>query len=312
MLTTPAGRWSKQERQRQGRERCHLRRLADRRIAGGERRRELPGQQQQRVVPRDDAGDHPDRLLDDERQLGRLDRGDDPPGPVAPDLGVVVERGGRPADLVGVLDQRLAALERHRPRRARRCARAGGVATSCSISPRSTAGVRSQSRFASRAAAIAASTCSSDGSADGRDRLLGGRVLDLERLAFAGDLLAADQVASSRAPPRRRCYGGDAAGGRGSRFERLRAMEAQRAGGDEWRVEVDLDDPRARLTLSERLHALDLDAEAARPARQPGGRQPRWAEAVPLRRLRGDRRRRPSGSPARWSSRDDLSAETVS
>ena len=35
------------------------------------------------------------------------------PGRVAADLGVVVERGGRPADLVGVLDQRLAALGRH-------------------------------------------------------------------------------------------------------------------------------------------------------------------------------------------------------
>ena len=38
---------------------------------------------------------------------------------VAPDLGVVVEAGGRPLDLVEVLDHRLAALERHQSRRAR-------------------------------------------------------------------------------------------------------------------------------------------------------------------------------------------------
>jgi hypothetical protein len=39
-------------------------------------------------------------------------------------------------------------------------------------------------------------------------------------------------------------------------------MEAQRAGGDEWRVEVDLDDPKHGYTLGERLHALDLAPEA--------------------------------------------------
>jgi hypothetical protein len=33
--------------------------------------------------------------------------------------------------------------------------------------------------------------------------------------------------------------------------------------GDEWRVEVDLDDPEHHYKLGERLHALDLDAEAA-------------------------------------------------
>jgi hypothetical protein len=33
--------------------------------------------------------------------------------------------------------------------------------------------------------------------------------------------------------------------------------------GDEWRVEVNLDDPEHHYKLSERLHALDLDAEAA-------------------------------------------------
>ena len=37
-------------------------------------------------------------------------------------------------------------------------------------------------------------------------------------------------------------------------------MEA-RSGGDEWRVEVDLDDPEHGYRLSERLHALDLTPE---------------------------------------------------
>jgi hypothetical protein len=38
---------------------------------------------------------------------------------------------------------------------------------------------------------------------------------------------------------------------------------AQPERGDEWRVEVDLDDPEHGYALGERLHALDLDAEAA-------------------------------------------------
>jgi hypothetical protein len=38
-------------------------------------------------------------------------------------------------------------------------------------------------------------------------------------------------------------------------------MEAQRTGGDEWRVEVNLDDPEHGYTLSERLHSLDLTPE---------------------------------------------------
>ena len=41
--------------ERESRERRDLRRLADRGVAGGERRRELPRQEEQRVVPGDDA-----------------------------------------------------------------------------------------------------------------------------------------------------------------------------------------------------------------------------------------------------------------
>jgi hypothetical protein len=38
-------------------------------------------------------------------------------------------------------------------------------------------------------------------------------------------------------------------------------MEGQRSGGDEWRVEVDLDDPEHGYSLDERLHSLDLVPE---------------------------------------------------
>ena len=140
-LTTPAGKWSKHGGERERGERGDLGRLADGRVAGRERRGELPGQQQQRVVPGDDAGGDADRLLDDERQLGRLDRRDHPAGRVAADLGVVVEGGRGPVDLVGVLDHRLAALAGHQAPRARPSASRRRLATSWSISPRSTAGV---------------------------------------------------------------------------------------------------------------------------------------------------------------------------
>ena len=181
-------------RQHQGRERRQLRRLADGRVAGRQRRRELPGEQQQRVVPRHDAADHADRLLQHERELRRLDRRDHAAGAVAPDLGVVVERGGGPADLVGVLDQRLAALERHHarelvgalaqqrappraaPRRARRPA--------CAAQSAGRLGARRRSprRPARR-----------DGAPTVGQRLLRGGVLDGQRGAVARHLLAADQ-----------------------------------------------------------------------------------------------------------------------
>ena len=114
-LTTPAGQVVEAAGELQGRERRHLRGLADHGAAGRQRRRDLPGEQQQRVVPGDDAADDAERVLDHERELRRLDRRDHPAGAVAADLGVVVERGRAPLDLVAVLDQRLAALGGHRP-----------------------------------------------------------------------------------------------------------------------------------------------------------------------------------------------------
>ena len=98
----------------EGRQRGQLRGLAHGRVAGGQRRGELPREQQERVIPGDDAGDDADRLLHDHRELSGLNRRNQPAGRVATDLGVVVERRGGPADLVAVLDQRLAAFKRHR------------------------------------------------------------------------------------------------------------------------------------------------------------------------------------------------------
>jgi ParB family chromosome partitioning protein len=50
-------------REGQRRGRCELRRLDHHGIAGSERRRELPGQQQQRRVPRDDHAAHAERFV---------------------------------------------------------------------------------------------------------------------------------------------------------------------------------------------------------------------------------------------------------
>ncbi len=99
--------------ERERRERGQLGRLGDDRVPGCERRRDLPRQQQQRVVPGDDAADDAHRLLEDEGKLRRLDRRDDAAGEVTPELRVVVEGRRRPSNLVRVLDQRLAALLGH-------------------------------------------------------------------------------------------------------------------------------------------------------------------------------------------------------
>ena len=119
-------------------------------VAGGERGRDLPREQQQRVVPGHDAADDAHRLLHHERELGRLDRRDHAAREVAAHLGVVVERRRGPADLVAssrpaACRPRASSRGRARPLRARR-----RVATSCSSSPRSPAG-----HFAPRARRVA-------------------------------------------------------------------------------------------------------------------------------------------------------------
>ena len=48
----------------------------DHRVAGGERRPQLPAGHHQREVPRHDGGDHPERFAGHQRQGGLLDRGD--------------------------------------------------------------------------------------------------------------------------------------------------------------------------------------------------------------------------------------------
>ena len=115
-LNAPGGRCSKHEASISVESGVSSDGLATTVLPGRERRRQLPAEQQQRVVPGHDAAPHADRLLQHERQLGGLDRGDHAAGEVAAHLGVVVERRGGPAHLVAVLEQRLPALERHHPR----------------------------------------------------------------------------------------------------------------------------------------------------------------------------------------------------
>jgi hypothetical protein len=95
---------------------CQLGGLDDDRVPGGEGRRDLPDEQEQRVVERDDRGNHSERFLDREVDLmfggwrdGRAVR-------VAGDLGVVLKAGRRPLDLVEILDARLASFEREQLR----------------------------------------------------------------------------------------------------------------------------------------------------------------------------------------------------
>ena len=178
--------------ERQRRERRDLRRLADGGVAGRERGGELPGQQQQRVVPGDDAGDRADRLLDHERELARLDRRDHPAGGVAPDLGVVVEGGGGPADLVGVLEPRLAALERHQlGELVGAVAQPGGdlVQQLAALERgRALPAALGLGRGGDRGVELLGRRRSNRG-----EDLLAERVLDLDLGAVAGDPLAADQ-----------------------------------------------------------------------------------------------------------------------
>ena len=96
----------------QGAQRRLAGRLEDDRVAGRERRAELPGGDDQRVVPGHDRGDHADRLAGDERQRvgpGRADLAVD----LVDRLGVPLERRGGARDVhpERVAD-RLADVER--------------------------------------------------------------------------------------------------------------------------------------------------------------------------------------------------------
>ena len=191
-FTTPGGSCVEAVGERERRERRQLRRLAHARVAGRQRRRELPGEQQQRVVPRHDAGDDAHRLLDHQRELRGLDRRDHAAREVAAHLGVVVERRRGPADLVGVLDQRLAALARHR---------LGQL-----VGPRADAARRPRAA-SRRARAPASRPTRASAVARRRDRrvdlLLRGRADRREDLAERG-VLDLERVARARRPARRR------------------------------------------------------------------------------------------------------------
>jgi hypothetical protein len=135
------------------------------------------------------------RLLQHHRELARLDRRDHAPGGVPADLGVVAEAGDDPAHLVGVLDQRLPALERH-------CLgelvgpRLDPVRDLVQeLAPVHRGGahpfLRGLARGGERRIELRVGR-----RADGRDRLLGERILDLELVAVAGHLLTVDQESS--------------------------------------------------------------------------------------------------------------------
>ena len=136
--------------------------------------------------------DRADGILDDQRELARLDRRDHAPGGVAADLGVVVEGGRSPADLVGVLEPRLAALERHQLGE-----RIGAVAQPGRDLVQELAALE---RGRALPAALGLRSGGDRGvellrrrrSYPGED-LLAERVLDLDLGAVAGDALAADQ-----------------------------------------------------------------------------------------------------------------------
>jgi hypothetical protein len=100
-------------RQAQTRERVLVRRLADERVSGGQRRRHLPRHQEQREVERHDRRDDAERLLDREVDLVRRYRRDR--SAVAPPahFRVVIEARGDPLDAVDRFDQRLPGLARH-------------------------------------------------------------------------------------------------------------------------------------------------------------------------------------------------------
>ena len=91
-------------------QRCLRSRLDHHDVPGGEGGGDLPGEEHQRVVERNDAAHHTHRLLDDQIQLSRLGGGDDPPAPVADEACVILEAGRGPVDVAPVLPQGAAGF----------------------------------------------------------------------------------------------------------------------------------------------------------------------------------------------------------
>ena len=90
-------------------------RLHHRRVAGGQRRGDLPAHLEERVVPRPDQRAHADRFVDDPAQRVRVVRVDQAPGLLVGQVGVVAEDPGDVAHVPAALAHRLAGVQRLEP-----------------------------------------------------------------------------------------------------------------------------------------------------------------------------------------------------
>ena len=84
--------------------------LHDRGAAGRERRRDLPAQLQERVVPRPDEPAHADRLVDDPADDVRVAGVHEPPGLLVGEVGVVAEDARDVGDVPAALAHGLAGV----------------------------------------------------------------------------------------------------------------------------------------------------------------------------------------------------------
>ena len=96
--------------------RGELARLQHEGVAGRQARRDLPGDLEQRVVPRRDQAAHADRLVHDPADHVGVAGVDHPAGFLGRDPAVVAEHGDDVVDVVLRLDQALAGVERLHPR----------------------------------------------------------------------------------------------------------------------------------------------------------------------------------------------------
>ena len=97
------------------RERGEAGRLDDHRVARGQRRRDLPAQLQQRVVPWPDQPADADRLVDDPADRGRVAGVDQPAGLLVGEVRVVAEDAGDVGHVPSALAHRLAGVHRLEP-----------------------------------------------------------------------------------------------------------------------------------------------------------------------------------------------------
>ncbi len=104
-----------QAHQVDGRVRGELAGLEDERVAGGQAGRDLPGDLEQRVVPRGDQAADADRLVDDPADDVGVAGVDDPAGLLGRHVAVVPEDADDVGDVVLRLDEPLAGVERLHP-----------------------------------------------------------------------------------------------------------------------------------------------------------------------------------------------------